>query len=143
MHFVSLIHYLPFYKNPSKTSTIGPSCLLIWLITLLWGTMIACNQCLSPLKLWVWIPLRQGVLDITLNDKVCQWLAASLWFSPGTSVSSTNKTDCHDITEILLKVALYTLPTPTPPPHIPLLSTSTLLKYSSHDVKQQPIYSSL
>ena len=28
------------------------------------------------------------------------------WFSPGTSVTSTNKTDCHDITEILLKVAL-------------------------------------
>jgi hypothetical protein len=29
-----------------------------------------------------------------------------LWFSP---VSSTNKTDCHDITEILLKVALNTI----------------------------------
>ena len=28
------------------------------------------------------------------------------WFSPCTSVSSTNKTDRHDITEILLKVAL-------------------------------------
>jgi hypothetical protein len=28
------------------------------------------------------------------------------WFSPGTPVSSTNKTDRHDITEILLKVAL-------------------------------------
>jgi hypothetical protein len=27
-------------------------------------------------------------------------------FSPGTPVSSTNKTGCHDITEILLKVAL-------------------------------------
>ena len=26
-------------------------------------------------------------------------------FSPGTPVSSTNKTDCHNITEILLKVA--------------------------------------
>jgi hypothetical protein len=26
--------------------------------------------------------------------------------SPGTAVSSTNKNDCHDITEILLKVAL-------------------------------------
>ena len=26
-------------------------------------------------------------------------------FSPGTPVSYTNKTDCHDITEILLKVA--------------------------------------
>jgi hypothetical protein len=47
-----------------------------------------------------------GVLDKTLCDQVCQWLAADLWFSPGTSVSSTNKTDRHNITEILLKVAL-------------------------------------
>ena len=29
-------------------------------------------------------------------------------FFPGTPVSSTNKTDIHDITEILLKVALNT-----------------------------------
>ena len=29
--------------------------------------------------------------------------------SPGTPVSSTNKTDRHDITEILLKVALSTI----------------------------------
>jgi hypothetical protein len=27
----------------------------------------------------------------------------------GTPVSSTNKTDCHDITDILLKVALNTI----------------------------------
>jgi len=27
-------------------------------------------------------------------------------FFPGVPVSSTNKTDCHDIVEILLKVAL-------------------------------------
>jgi hypothetical protein len=31
-----------------------------------------------------------------------------LWFSPGTPVSSTNKIDRHDMTEILLKVALNT-----------------------------------
>jgi len=31
------------------------------------------------------------------------------WFSPGTAVSSTNKTDCHNITEILLKVVLNTI----------------------------------
>ena len=31
------------------------------------------------------------------------------WFSPGTPVSSTNKTDRHDITEILLKGALNTI----------------------------------
>jgi hypothetical protein len=40
--------------------------------------------------------------------KVCQWLATGLWFSPGPQVSSTYKTDRHDITEILLKVALNT-----------------------------------
>jgi hypothetical protein len=32
-----------------------------------------------------------------------------LWFSPGTPVSSTNKTDRQEITEILLKVALNTI----------------------------------
>jgi len=30
-------------------------------------------------------------------------------FLPSTPVSSTNKTDCHDITEMLLKVALNTI----------------------------------
>ena len=33
----------------------------------------------------------------------------SVVFSPGPPVSSTNKTDHHDITEILLKVALSTI----------------------------------
>jgi hypothetical protein len=47
-----------------------------------------------------------GVLDPTLVDEVCQWLAADKWFSLGTPVSSTYKTDRHDIAEILLKVAL-------------------------------------
>ena len=49
------------------------------------------------------------VLDTTLCDKVCQWLATGRWFSLGTLVSSTNKTDHHDITEILLKLALNTI----------------------------------
>ena len=71
-----------------------------------WIYNYLCNQCLSPLTLWVKILLRQGVLDTTLSDKVCQLLAADWWFSQGTPVSSTNKTDCHDITEIVLKVAL-------------------------------------
>jgi hypothetical protein len=51
----------------------------------------------------------QGVLDTTLCDKVCQWLATGRWFSQGTSFSSTNKTDRHDITEILLKSVLNTI----------------------------------
>jgi hypothetical protein len=34
---------------------------------------------------------------------------AGWWFSPGTPVSSTNKTERHNIIEILLKVALNTI----------------------------------
>jgi hypothetical protein len=48
----------------------------------------------------------QGVLDATLCDKVCQWLATG---QSSTQVSSTNKTDRSDITEILLKIALNTI----------------------------------
>jgi hypothetical protein len=67
------------------------------------------NQCLSPLTLWIWISLKIGLLDATLCDQVCQSLAAGHWFSPGTLVSSINKTDCHNITEILLKVTSKTI----------------------------------
>jgi hypothetical protein len=40
------------------------------------------------------------------------WYATGRWFSPGTAVSSTNKTDNHDIadiTELLLNVTLSTI----------------------------------
>ena len=42
---------------------------------------------LSPLTLWVRIPLRWGVLDITLCDNVYHWLTIDRWFSSGTTVS--------------------------------------------------------
>ena len=72
-----------------------------------WNYNYLCNQCLSPLMLWVRISIRARCT--TLCDKVCQWLAAGRWFSPGPPVSFTNKTDRHDITEILLKVVLNTI----------------------------------
>jgi hypothetical protein len=53
---------------------------------IVWIYNYLCNQCLSPLKLWVQIQLRRGVLDTTLCDN-CQWLARGRWFS---QVSSTN-----------------------------------------------------
>ena len=74
-----------------------------------WIYNYLCNQCLSLPTLWFRIRLRRGVVETTLSDKVCQWLATGRWFSQGTLVSSLNKTDCHDITEILLKVAFYTI----------------------------------
>ena len=57
--------------------------------------------------LWVRISIRARCT--TLCDKVCQWLATGRWFSLGPPVSSTNKTDRHDITEILLKVVINTI----------------------------------
>jgi hypothetical protein len=61
------------------------------------------------ITLWVWIALKRGVLDTKLCDEVCQLLVVVRWFSPGTPVSSTSKSDLHDITKILLKVALNTI----------------------------------
>ena len=73
-----------------------------------WIYNYLCNQCLSPLMLWIRITIRARCT--TLYDKVCQWLATGRWFFPGLPVSSTNKTDHHDITdEILLKVTLNTI----------------------------------
>jgi len=46
----------------------------------------------------------RGVLDKTLFEKVI-----GRWFSRGTPVSSINKIDRHDITEMLLKFALNTI----------------------------------
>jgi hypothetical protein len=54
-------------------------------------------------------PVRWGVLDRALCDQVCQWLVTGRWFSPGTPVSSTNKNDSPDITEILLNVAFNSI----------------------------------
>jgi hypothetical protein len=83
-----------------------------------WIYKYLCNQCLSPIMLWVRIPLRRGVLDITFCDKVCQLLAVARWLFPGTPVSSTNKT------EILLKVTVNFI---TLTLHIYLLNTEILI----------------
>jgi hypothetical protein len=64
--------------------------------------VIVCNQCLSPLMLWVRISITAG--RTTLCDKVYQWLGTGRWFSSGPLVSSTNENDRHNINEILLKV---------------------------------------
>jgi len=72
-----------------------------------WIYNYLCNQCLSPLLLWFRISIRARCT--TLCDKVCQWFETGRLFSPGPPVSSTNKTDHHEITEILLKVALNTI----------------------------------
>jgi hypothetical protein len=44
--------------------------------------------------------------NTTLSEQYQNSIEPGRWFSTGPPVSSTNKTDRHDITEILLKVAL-------------------------------------
>ena len=130
-----------------------------------WIYNYLCNQCISPLKLWVRIPVIVGctrnkiiwlslpvkrvsryqmvmirirkrtdntmakkgtkgqtTIYKTLHRKLqieqhetklkteaeLMWLRSGRWFSPDTPVSTSNKTERHDITEILLKVALQT-----------------------------------
>ena len=51
-------------------------------------------------------PVHGEMYSIQYYVIKCQWLAIGRWLTP---VSSTNKTDRHDITKILLKVALNTI----------------------------------
>ena len=50
---------------------------------------------------------KKGCTRLAIScHKVYQLLAHGQWFTPVTPASSTTKTGCHDIAEILLKVAL-------------------------------------
>ena len=122
-YYLALISYLfihsklslcEYHKKNTSTKIViylpisfckkGPS----WLLS--YGSLIynyLCNECLLPLMLWGRISIRARCT--TLCDNVCQWLATGRWFSSGPPVPSTNKTDHHDITEILLKVACNTI----------------------------------
>ena len=88
---------LDLQLNMHIPSLQGPSWL--WLYGS-WIHNCLCNQCLSPLKLWVRIPLMTRCTRYNI-----MWNSLSVT----TPVSSTNKTDFNDITEILLKVALNTI----------------------------------
>jgi hypothetical protein len=50
-----------------------------------------------------------AISTFTEKHPIQQVIYNPSWFSPGTPVSSTNKTDRHDITETLLKVTLSTI----------------------------------
>jgi hypothetical protein len=58
-----------------------------------------CIQSMNPYS----HPRKQSMQTYVLKN--CQWLAVDRWFSRVMPVSSTNKNDLHNITEMLLKVA--------------------------------------
>ena len=57
----------------------------------------------------------QWIVTIRWFSPSSQWLVTIRWFSLSSPVYSINKTDCHDVTEILLKVALNTINQPNQP----------------------------
>ena len=77
--------------------------------------VVGSNNSYKPITNTAWVraqlcKLQKGCTRLTAaSDKVYQLLAHGPWFSPGTPVSSTNKTDRHNIALILLKVTLKTI----------------------------------
>jgi len=55
------------------------------------------------------VPITSNVVSSNPTQGRCTRQVGGQWFSPGTPVSSTNKTDRHDVAEMLLKVALNTI----------------------------------
>ena len=67
------------------------------------------SYCLSALKLRVRFQPVAKCTRKNFMGHICQRLLLDWCFSLEIQRSSTNKTDIHDITEILLKVALNTI----------------------------------
>ena len=97
--YIYLINHANALKNPGGSMS--------WVVGLP-------NNSYKPITNTAWVRARLCKLQkgcsrlAAASDKVYQFLAHGLWFSPGTPVSSTTKTGRHDIAEILLKVALTT-----------------------------------
>ena len=77
--------------------------MVVWFTTTF--AISAYHHCSCELEYHSW----RGVLDTTLCDKSLSLTCDRFVVFSDTPVSSTNKTDCHDITEIFLKMALNTI----------------------------------
>jgi hypothetical protein len=105
---VALTNFITYH---TITTTTAPHCRVLTCLRRMYIYMYIDRLFLSDFNFRF-----EGTRQWNLRDdkeviygKVWQWLAAGRWFSPDTSVSSINKTDRHNITEILLKVALNTI----------------------------------
>ena len=87
------------YKDWDNWTTHGSSCSQN--ILSLWSLLVSTKFVRSR-------PAQCGVYS--MQYYVIKFVVTGWWFSPGTPVFSTNKTDPHFITEILLKVASNTMP---------------------------------
>jgi hypothetical protein len=68
------------------------ACAIAWS----WIYNFLCNQCLSHLTLWVRMLLMRDVLDTTLSDNDCQWIA------PGQNLTILSET-----TNLIFKTTVW------------------------------------
>jgi hypothetical protein len=69
------VHCITFSVKQQQSTTVKMHVFFLLKSQNVGGSWIynyLCSQCLSLLMLRVQIPLKQGVLDTTLCDKVCQ-----------------------------------------------------------------------
>jgi hypothetical protein len=87
-HWQTLSHklYLGLYLGPLLKVPIYSRAVVVMIVLLLDLQLPVCNQCLSPLTLWVRITLIARCTRYNLCDNVCQWRAPGRWFSPGTPI---------------------------------------------------------
>jgi hypothetical protein len=88
-------------KIPGKTEKLIPCTYKFMVLVCIWPSKhVICDTQVSGFLLVLWFlpPIK---MTATIQLKY-YWK----WFSPGTLVSSTNKNDSHDTTEILSKVVL-------------------------------------
>jgi hypothetical protein len=82
-----------YQQNEQSTLILGGCCGRDHMVIGFTTILHLCNQCPSPLMLCIRIPFRQGVLDTTLCDKVCQWLVQDggfLRFPPPIKLTTRN-----------------------------------------------------
>jgi hypothetical protein len=85
-----VIWYIQIWKHVDKVK----NSYVFMLIFILSFCKLICKYSISRKSLKLYhIMLYQ----VHLTSYFCQWLAVDRWFSPGTQVSSTNKTECHDV----------------------------------------------
>ena len=112
-------HFLTFSHNLSLLEPdlmfhlhlvfgLSPCGMGVAMVMIVWWLIYnyLCNQCLSPLKLWVWIQFMPIMARCIRFNIMWSSLSVTCYRS---LVFSTNKTDRHNITETFLKVALNTI----------------------------------
>jgi hypothetical protein len=97
--FLSIINKTDCHDITEILLTVTLNTITLTQTVYVWHRSYVNGNCVRMIR----TPPRRDVLDTTICDKVCQWLEAGRWFSPGIPVSSMNKTDNWNIVKSSVK----------------------------------------